>query len=154
MSSKQIDDIKNSISRYLSMREHSKQELVDKLIRKKFESGEIKRCVDEFCEKDLQSDKRFAESYVRSRYNANKGPIYIISSLKSKGIDDNLINKSLSVYNEEDWQKSAMSALDKKKLPNKIKEVNGRKDKQKMFLRQRGFQYKTIENAIEEFWRE
>tara|TARA_B100001175_G_C19105784_1_gene447349 strand:- start:105 stop:515 length:411 start_codon:yes stop_codon:yes gene_type:complete len=136
------------------MREHSKQELVDKLIRKKFESGEIKRCVDEFCEKDLQSDKRFAESYVRSRYNANKGPIYIISSLKSKGIDDNLINKSLSVYNEEDWQKSAMSALDKKKLPNKIKEVNGRKDKQKMFLRQRGFQYKTIENAIEEFWRE
>ena len=136
------------------MREHSKRELVDKLTRKKFESGEIKRCVDEFCEKDLQSDKRFAESYVRSKYNANKGPIYIISSLKNKGIDDNLINKSLSVYNEEDWQKSAMSALDKKKLPNKIKEVNGRKDKQKMFLIQRGFQYKTIENAIEEFWRE
>jgi len=136
------------------MREHSKRELVEKLIRKKFESGEIKRCIDEFCEKDLQSDKRFAESYVRSKYNANKGPIYIISSLKNKGVEDNLINESLSAYDEEDWQKSAVSALDKKNLSNKIKEGNDRKDKQKMFLKQRGFQYKTIENAIEEFWRE
>ena len=42
MSNKQIDEIKNSISRYLSMREHSKQELTDKLVKKNFNYENIK----------------------------------------------------------------------------------------------------------------
>ena len=37
MSFNQIDEIKNCISRYLSIREHSKSELFEKLYRKKFD---------------------------------------------------------------------------------------------------------------------
>ena len=90
MSNKQIDEIKNSISRYLSMREHSKQELTDKLVKKNFNYENFKICINDFCEKDLQSDNRYAESFVRSKYNANKGPNFIIPSLKNKGVDMNL----------------------------------------------------------------
>ena len=64
MSSKQIDDIKNSISRYLSMREHSKQELVDKLIRKKFESEGLINSV-----KILKKTKRNDFSSHINNYN-------------------------------------------------------------------------------------
>ena len=148
MRNKQIDEIKNSISRYLSMREHSKQELTDKLVKKKFNYESIKICINDFCEKDLQSDNRYAESFVRSKYNANKGPNFIIASLKNKGVDMNLINQSISIYNHSDWEKSALSALEKKIISNK-----NIKRKQKLFLERRGFGYKIIETAIKEYWK-
>ena len=62
--SNQTDDIKDSISRYLSMREHSRKELIDKLSKKDFDMDSILKCVDEFSMKDLQSDDRYTESYV------------------------------------------------------------------------------------------
>ena len=46
--SNQTADIKNSISRYLSMREHSRKELIDKLSKKDFEMDSILECIDEF----------------------------------------------------------------------------------------------------------
>ena len=153
MSNKQIDEIKNSISRYLSMREHSKQELTDKLVKKNFNYENIKICVNDFCEKDLQSDDRYAESFVRSKYNANKGPNFIISSLKNKGVDMNLINQSISVYNHNDWEKSALLALEKKVISSKNNDNEDIKRKQKLFLEQRGFGYKIIETAIKEYWK-
>ena len=153
MSNKQIDEIKNSISRYLSMREHSKQELTDKLVKKNFNYENIKICINDFCEKDLQSDNRYAESFVRSKYNANKGPNFIIASLKNKGVDMSLINQSISVYNHNDWEKSALLALEKKVISNKNNDNQDIKRKQKLFLGRRGFGYKIIETAIKEYWK-
>ena len=57
--SNQTADIKNSISRYLSMREHSRKELIDKLSKKYFEMDLILQCIDEFSTKNLQSDDRY-----------------------------------------------------------------------------------------------
>ena len=135
------------------MREHSKQELTDKLVKKNFNYENIKICVNDFCEKDLQSDDRYAESFVRSKYNANKGPNFIISSLKNKGVDMNLINQSISVYNHNDWEKSALLALEKKVISSKNNDNEDIKRKQKLFLEQRGFGYKIIETAIKEYWK-
>ncbi len=153
MSNKQIDEIKNSISRYLSMREHSKQELTDKLVKKNFNYENIKICINDFCEKDLQSDNRYAESFVRSKYNANKGPNFIIASLRNKGVDMSLINQSISVYNQNDWEKAALLALEKKVISNKNNNNQDIKRKQKLFLERRGFGYKIIEAAIKEYWK-
>ena len=153
MSNKQIDEIKNSISRYLSMREHSKKELIDKLLKKNFNYESIKICVNYFCEKNLQSDNRYTESFVRSKYNANKGPNFIIASLKNKGVDINLINQSISIYNPSDWEKSALSALEKKIISNKNNDNQDIKRKQKLFLVRRGFGYKIIETSIKQYWK-
>ena len=51
MSKNDLEGIKNSISRYLSMREHSKSELAEKLLKKNYENDLIIRCIDEFSEK-------------------------------------------------------------------------------------------------------
>ena len=48
MSVNQTDEIKNSIFRYLNIREHSKLELFEKLLKKKFKKEEIKYCILEF----------------------------------------------------------------------------------------------------------
>ena len=150
--SNQTDDIKDSISRYLSMREHSRKELIDKLSRKDFDMDSILKCVDEFSMKDLQSDDRYTESYVRSKYNDHKGPNFISASLISKGIDSNAIDKALSFYDCKDWEKTAIAALEKKTIYRNIEPAKC-KPKQKMFLSGRGFSYKTIEYALNEYWK-
>ena len=45
MSKNDLEVIKNSISRYLSMREHSKSELAEKLLKKNYNSDLIIRCI-------------------------------------------------------------------------------------------------------------
>ena len=150
--SNQTADIKNSISRYLSMREHSRKELIDKLSKKDFEMDSILQCIDEFSMKDLQSDYRYTESFVRSKYNNHKGPNFISASLKSKGVSGITIDDVLSLYNEEDWQSIAIAALEKKSIYRNI-EPSKCKIKQKMFLSGRGFSYKTIEYALNEYWK-
>ncbi|MBT3549321.1 MAG: regulatory protein RecX [Gammaproteobacteria bacterium] len=150
--SSQTADIKNSISRYLSMREHSRQELIEKLSKKDFDMHSILECIDEFSVKDLQSDYRYSESYTRSKYNNHKGPNFISASLKSKGISSSTINDVLSSYKEEDWKATAIAALEKKTIYKNI-EPNKCKTKQKMFLSGRGFTFRTIEYALNEFWK-
>ncbi len=150
--SNQTVDIKNSISRYLSMREHSRKELIDKLSKKDFEMQLILQCIDEFSTKDLQSDYRYTESFARSKYNNHKGPNFISASLKSKGIKISTIDNVLSAYNEEDWELTAIAALEKKTIYRSIEPAKC-KIKQKMFLSGRGFSYKTIEHALNEYWK-
>ena len=134
------------------MREHSRKELIDKLSRKDFDMDSILKCVDEFSMKDLQSDDRYTESYVRSKYNDHKGPNFISASLRSKGIDANTADKALSFYDCKDWEKTAIAALEKKTIYRNI-EPEKCKIKQKMFLSGRGFSYKTIEHALNEYWK-
>ena len=152
MSKNDIDVIKNSISRYLSMREHSKLELEEKLLKKYFVKNLVLRCINEFSEKDLQSDYRYAESFIRTKFNDHKGEHFIRSSLKNKGISIDVIDKILLEYNYDDWLAKAISALEKKVFKNNLSETD-KKKKQNIFLNNRGFTFKIIDNAINEYWK-
>ena len=152
MSKNDIDVIKNSISRYLSMREHSKLELEEKLLKKYFKKNLVLRCINEFSEKDLQSDYRYAESFIRTKFNDHKGEHFIRSSLKNKGISIDVIDKILLEYNYDDWLAKAISALEKKVFKNNLSETD-KKKKQNIFLNNRGFTFKIIDNAINEYWK-
>ena len=152
MSNNDLESIKNSISRYLSMREHSKQELVDKLLKKDYEKDLIMQCIEEFSEKDLQSDYRYAESFVRAKFNDHKGEIFIRSSLREKGITTSLIDKIMLNYDYEDWLNQAMLALEKKVFKTNLDQSN-KKRKQNAFLNSRGFTFKVIDKAINKYWK-
>ena len=151
MSNNDLESIKNSISRYLSMREHSKQELVDKLLKKDYEKDLIMQCIEEFSEKDLQSDYRYAESFARAKFNDHKGEIFIRSSLREKGITTSLIDKIMLNYDYEDWLNQAMLALEKKVFKTNLDQSN-KKRKQNAFLNSRGFTFKVIDKAINKYW--
>tara|TARA_B100001996_G_scaffold211527_1_gene162354 strand:- start:3666 stop:4073 length:408 start_codon:yes stop_codon:yes gene_type:complete len=132
------------------MREHSKQELIEKLLKKKFDLKEISECLNEFSKKNLQSDVRFTESYARVKFNSKKGPIFIRESLRIKGINKNIIDEALSIYSDEDWEKNAKLALNKKYSTNKSS-VNLPTEKLKLFLQSRGFPFKIIEKAVKDY---
>lgn len=152
MSKNDLENIKNSISRYLSMREHSKSELAEKLLKKNYQSELIIRCIDEFTEKGLQSDYRYAESYIRSKFNDHKGENFIKLSLKNKGISTDLINEIMQGYDDQAWLKQAISALEKKAYKDDLNESDQKK-KQNAFLNSRGFSFKIIEKAINCYWK-
>ena len=141
-------DITKLITKYLSIREHSKLELRNKLSQKGHDLDNIRDCIDEFSSKDIQSDIRFTEEFIRSKLKKNKGPRLISSELVSRGITDSIINKKISEISYQEWCKVALLAL-KKKLNGSSVSIED-KDKIYSFLISRGFEHKMIKYAIDE----
>lgn len=141
-------DITKLITKYLSIREHSKLELQNKLSQKGHDLDNIRDCIDEFSSKDIQSDIRFTEEFIRSKLKKNKGPRLISSELVSRGITDSIINKKISEISYQEWCKVAFLAL-KKKLNGSSASIED-KDKIYSFLISRGFEHKMIKYAIDE----
>ena len=134
------------------MREHSKLELLDKLLKKNYERTLVIQCLEEFSEKDLQSDYRYAESFVRSKFNDHKGENFIRSSLRNKGIGSLLIDRIMLDYDQEDWLQKAILALEKKVFKSNL-DKSVQIKKQNAFLNSRGFTFKVIDKAINQYWK-
>lgn len=141
-------DITKLITKYLSIREHSKLELQNKLTQKGHDSNDIRDCIDEFSSKDIQSDTRFTEEFIRSKLKKNKGPRLVSSELTARGISDSLINKKISEISYQEWCNAALKALVKKLHGASVSIDN--KDKIYSFLISRGFDHKMIKYALDE----
>jgi regulatory protein len=89
---------------YLARREHSVSELRRKLT-EKFPETDTQLLESVLCslqDDGLLSDQRFAESYVRARFNKGYGPQYILSHLKNAGVPDDISSQELCIY-ENEW---------------------------------------------------
>ena len=98
---------------YLAKREHSTYELATKLTRR-YKTAVVDPIVDELIENGELSDRRFAETLVRSRFNRGFGPIYISKELRSKGVEAQLAKKCIGAFDGE-WQARAKEVLEKKR---------------------------------------
>lgn len=122
-------------------REHSRVELVDKLKTQGFEESIISQVLDELGEEGLQSDRRFLETLVRSRYAKGHGSDRIRLELRQHGIGDEALNQCLTEYN---WD-ALLEKIHRKKYgeaqPATPKEYSARL----RFLSQRGFEHDRIQ---------
>lgn len=148
MSKSLNSNITKLITKYLSIREHSKLELQNKLLEKGHDMYEIHQAIDEFSERNIQSDSRFAEEFIRSRIKRGKGPKLILSELLSRGIKEDLANKEIDLINNSTWDSIAKDAL-LKKLKSSSVTINDY-DKLYSFLNGRGFDHKMIKYAMNE----
>ncbi len=73
---------------FLARREYGQTELIKKLADKGFERDVAAQAVTQLTEEGLQSDQRFAESFVQSRINQGKGPVRIRLDLGQRGISE------------------------------------------------------------------
>tara|TARA_Y100000768_G_scaffold376198_1_gene347968 strand:- start:3720 stop:4181 length:462 start_codon:yes stop_codon:yes gene_type:complete len=142
-------DITKLITKYLSIREHSKFELLNKLSKKGFELDDINKSIDEFSSKNIQSDIRFTEEFLRSRVKKNKGPRLISSELISRGIPEHLATSKISEIPSDTWHIHAHKALIKKLNASNLSIED--EDKLYSFLIGRGFDHKMIKYAIDEY---
>ncbi len=129
---------------YLSRREHSQKELIDKLIIKGAIQSDINEVLTWLSENNLQSDERFTESFINSRINKGHGPLKIISELRNKGI--NLSINELQI-GQNDWIIIAKKVREKRfgtELPANLSD----KAKQIRFLEYRGFTFDQVKCAL------
>lgn len=131
---------------FLARREYGQVELVRKLADKGFDRDVARGAVEQLTGEGLQSDERFAESFVQSRVNQGKGPVRVRLELGEKGVSDSVIEIALEEV-DPDWRALAREQRVKKfgsAAPTDFKE----KARQMRFLQYRGFEQDQIQAAV------
>jgi regulatory protein len=126
----------------LARREHSEQELRQKLETREYDADEIEDALHALKSDGLQSDLRFSESYVNHRVNAGLGPTKIRSELRQKGISDELADEFLGPFS--DCWEAMMREQRVKKFGEDIPDDYNARMKQARFLQNRGFSPESV----------
>jgi regulatory protein len=139
-------EIRKKAMDFLARREYGRDELVKKLADKGYKRSVVEDELHSLAEEGLQSDTRFAESFVQSRINQGKGPVRIRADLRQRGIRDGVIEGALEEA-AGDWYELAREQRVKKfgeAVPDDFKE----KARQMRFLQYRGFEQDHIQSAF------
>lgn len=146
--------VRDACLRLLTGRDHSKQELLQKLAAKGYDRDIALAVIEELADEGWQDDLRYAESYARSRILKGYGPVRIAYELRQNGIDitrDGVYAANLSgagdkAFNLDDIVKevagSWMALLEQvysKKYGREKRLDAGERAKSSRFLCQRGF---------------
>ena len=131
---------------FLARREYARLELIRKLIDKGYEPGVAEDAVARLDEDGLQSDERFAESFVQSRINQGKGPVRIRQELGQRGIGDRAVEAALEEA-DPDWYAMARKIRVKKFGAERPADF-AEKARQMRFLQYRGFEQGHIQAAV------
>ncbi len=163
---KELASIRVSVMNILAAREHSIDELRQKLRRKRskyttlddfdgrpeYLESLIETILEQLLEGKLLDESRFTESFIRSRINKGSGPVKIRHELKSRGISSDLASDFLDnveIYTDEFWKEHIEAVRSKRfgaQYPTDYKEQS----KQSRFLYQRGFSGELIQRLFNE----
>ncbi len=136
--------------RFLSYRERSKKELLDKLKSyDDFPDDVITRVIDLMEKYGYIDDFKFATLYIKEKTNLNYcGRLRINSELKQKGVENKYIENAYAILDidEIDVARKAVQKKYKNGLPSDQKE----KKRAYNFLLRKGFDYEVINEIFEE----
>lgn len=130
--------------RYLSAREHSRQELARKLARYAQEGDDVEALLDTLEAAKFLSEARFSESLVNRRA-ARFGNSRILSELKSHNIDPDTLTEIKAGLALDENARAREVWL--RKFGTVASDASGRA-KQMRFLLQRGFSHRAILAAM------
>ena len=111
--------------RLLARREHSRFELRRKLLRGRVLNGGdrgnaggqmdvlVNSVLDDLARRDLLSDARFAEAFVRGGIDRGQGPLKIRAALRGRGVADDVIDDTLT-FSDDFWLDRARAAQAKR----------------------------------------
>ena len=141
-------ELRRAIIDLLSRRDYSRLELSRKFKERCADPDVLEQLLDDFSERNWQSDSRFAESFVNARFSRGLGPIRLKQELREKGIDSQTINLTFEAC-EHDWFSAALDVAQKKHQRLKADDPNS-KQKLYRFLAYRGFTSDQISYAMDE----
>ena len=139
-------EIRKKAMDFLARRDYGQDELARKLADKGYRRSVVDDELYRLAEEGLQSDTRYAESFVQSRINQGKGPVRIRADLRQRGIRDGVIDGAIE-ESACDWDELAREERVKKfgeAAPDEFKE----KARQMRFLQYRGFEQDHIQSAF------
>lgn len=131
--------------RVLAVREHSRAELLRKLLAHGWAADSVHGVLDRLATDGLQSDRRYTEQYVAERTARGFGPLRIRAELRQRGVADALVATYLDA--DVDWPaRLAQVAAHKFGLaPCADRREWGRRAR---FLEQRGFPAAMIHRLL------
>jgi regulatory protein len=145
MTNETFSDVYNKALDLLSRREHSQKEVTLKLQKKFKNSEEIYEVIEKLVANNIINDTRFTEHYINLRKRRGFGSKKISYELLSKGINESIIDSTLS--NMDDWKELAKKEFNKKYKDGPSDDFKIR-SKQKNFLLNRGFSFEEIESVF------
>lgn len=130
----------------LARRDYSEFSLRDKLQKKTDDDAIVERVIVRVQELGYQSDERYISSFIAYAVSQKKGPIWIRSKLREKGLNTSCVDNMLSEANI-DWQSLADELLVQKfkTACTDYKEKNRRF----RFLISRGYTSSVVIRSIE-----
>ncbi len=131
----------------LSRRDHSREELKQKLRSRGFVVSEIETAISRVDDWGYLNDARFAEGFVRYRSARGLGPIRLANELRERGVASELIRQTLAEA-EQDWFTLCLEVCERKfgsPLPTDFKA----RAKVQRYLAYRGFDMEQIRYALE-----
>lgn len=145
--SEAVDDLSQEDRRYrlafdralrlLGQREHSVRELCTKLTARGVDAATAGLVVDDLRGRGLQSDVRFAESFVHSRVSRGHGPMRIRQELSLRGIDDDVADDVLTT--SADYWLTLAADVRARKFGDAVPRDSDDWSRQARFLSRRGF---------------
>lgn len=130
----------------LARREHSRMELRNKL-RRRFSPAElIDEQLQRLADENLQSDVRFAESYLRQRIGRGYGPLRLRQELRERGLGEADCRRALDEV-EVDWFRQAGEVLHKKFGDRAAADIRERARRVR-FMQYRGFSEDQFRHLI------
>lgn len=141
-----LEQLRQQAISLLARREHGRQELRGKLVRRYGARAELDSLLDELEEQGLLSDRRFAESLTRTRTSRGYGPLRVRAELTAKGVKGAAVEQALQ-EEQPDWLQLAREAL-RKKFGSQPPQDRESRAKRYRFLAQRGFSSEQINAAL------
>ena len=142
----------------LGKRNYFEKALKDKLKEKEYDEEAIQFAIEKLYHYGYLNEERLTEAFVKDKKRfSKKGPRYIASALKAKGVDEGLIKETLEAcYEEEEAVENCMSLLRKKidYYKRKTEDTYTLKSKLYAFLVQRGYGSEVIKKSIEAILKE
>ncbi|MCQ4349079.1 recombination regulator RecX [Pseudomonas stutzeri] len=129
----------------LARREHGRAELARKLRQRGAADALIDAALERLVEEGLLSDRRFLESYVRSRASAGYGPLRIREELTRRGLSRSAVEQALEDCGI-DWANNLRELWRRRfgVLPGDARE----RGRQGRFLLQRGFPHDAVSRLL------
>lgn len=136
---------------YISYQLRTVQEVNHFLQEKGFNREQQKKIIQRLADLRVIDDAFYAESYIRTQLAlSDKGPKQIQQKLKQKGINDEIIQKALHLFDEQSERELALKTAIK--LNKKIHHKSHRERLQKirLGLLQKGYHSSIIEQVMEQ----
>lgn len=143
-----MPDLRRIALELLARREHSAVELGRKLSRRAADEAATEAVVERLIQDGWVDDRRFADSFVRSRIARGFGPMRIEGELRARGVDAVLV-RSLVWEAGEHWEERAETAR-RKRFPGDPPVERRERARQYRFLEYRGFTREQIRHIL---WR-
>ena len=109
-----VSDAYNRALKYLTVKDYTKSQMIEKLNKLElFDDIQIDMTINALTEKKLINDEEYATDYFQRASKLGLGVNKAITNLRSKGIEDEIIEKTRGTYSEESEYETALEFVTK-----------------------------------------